>query len=137
MEDNFLEAFYEVDEILNLMPKELVEKIPHSFQKIINDNKSTTYNKEIKGLDNLNILKKETLVILSLIYRDFLCDKTEKEKILEKEKKILEEKYSYDKLFKKNIVADFNENECTDLVIINKVKWYEKFISFFKSKKNL
>ncbi|MBQ6991846.1 MAG: hypothetical protein IJN50_02885 [Clostridia bacterium] len=136
MEDNFGEAFYEVDKILNLMPKELVEKIPHSFQKIINDNKSTTYNKEIKGLENLNILKKETIVILSLIYRDFLCDKTEKEKILEKEQKIIEERYSYDKLFKKNMITYCTNNECTDLVTINKDKWYKRIISFFKNKRN-
>ena len=90
MDSNFEEAFYEVSEILKILPKEITDKIPEKFIQVIEQNKSKTYTKEINGLDNLQDLKKETIAILGLIYRDFLCDKeTRKELLIEEQKEKL------------------------------------------------
>lgn len=136
MENDFKEAFYEVDEILKLMPKELLEKIPQGFKEMIRNNKSTTYSKDINGLENLDILKEETIVILSLIYRDFLCGKDERERLIEVERKKIEEQYSYDNLFKREkikVEEKVNHNESTCLVEFKKERWYVKIIKFFKN----
>jgi len=135
MEKEIKEAFYEVNEILNLIPKELVEKIPNSFLEIIKENKANNYYKEIKGLDNLEILKKETIVLLGLIYRDFLCTEEERQDIIRKEKKVAAEKYNYDNLFKKINYAKSNEqlkNVQSKSLIEVKKKWYVNIIDFFK-----
>ena len=135
MEKEIKEAFYEVNEILNLIPKELVEKIPNSFLEIIKENKANNYYKEIKGLDNLEILKKETIVLLGLIYRDFLCTEEERQDIIRKEKKAAAEKYNYDNLFKKINYAKSNEqlkNVQSKSLIEVKNKWYVNIIDFFK-----
>ena len=101
MEKDFQEAFYEVDEILKHFPEELLIKIPRKFQKMIKENKSTTYNKKINGLDNLDELKKETIVLLGLIYRDYLCDKKMQKQLIEEEKQMIKKLYDYNNLFKK------------------------------------
>ena len=49
MEYNFEDAFYEVSEVIKTFPKEIIDKIPASFIQAINQNKSKTYYKEIKG----------------------------------------------------------------------------------------
>ena len=135
MEEDFKEAFYEVNEILKTMPKEMLEKIPNKFKELVDENKSNTYNKKIDGLNNLDSLKKETIVILGYIYRDFLCDEEEKKKIIENEKKELEKLYSYDNLFKQSI-EEKKEDECIskELVKIEKNKWYMNIVRFFREK---
>ena len=91
-----MDAFAEIDEILNLMPEELLKKIPNKFHKMIHEEKNTEYVTNIKEpLENCK-LKKETIVILGLIYRDFLCS-TEERKILQ-EKDLKEIKKVKDKL---------------------------------------
>lgn len=135
MEKEIKEAFYEVNEILNFIPKELVEKIPNSFLEIIKENKANNYYKEINGLENLEILKKETIVLLGLIYRDFLCTEEERQDIIRREKKAVAEKYNYDNLFKKTNYTKSNEqleNVQSKSLVEVKNKWYINIIEFFK-----
>ena len=72
MDETYKEAFYEVDCILNLMPKELTDKIPNAFKTVIEENKSKSYFKVIKEPINEQELKDETITILGMIYKDFL-----------------------------------------------------------------
>lgn len=134
MEKDYQEAFYEINEIFKTLPKDILEKIPKSFQKIIEDNKSTTYKKNINGLNYLDNLKIETIVILGLIYRDFLVDENEHRKLIEKEKNAIKELYSYDNLFKNtkktNIVNEKNEQD-TYLIVKNE-NCFTKILNFFK-----
>lgn len=140
MDKDLQEAFYEVDAVLNGIPKSLLEKIPVDFRNVIKENKSTKYQKQISGLNDIKYLKKESRVILYCIYRDFLCSEKERKEMEEKENKLNEEKYSYENLFKKNnatnIIEQNNFIEQTDnleMVEYKKEKWYMKIINFIKN----
>lgn len=104
-------ALSEVDAILNLLSEDMKNKISQSFLKFIEENKSQAYIPHF-NIDlplNEQKLMKETKIILSLIYRSYLCDietsrKLKIDDIIEiKTKQIeLNEKYSYENLFKKS-----------------------------------
>lgn len=104
-------ALTEVEAILKLMPKDMLDKIPNSFFNFIEQKKSKSYipnlNMEL-SLNEQNLLN-ETRAILSLIYRSYLCNTEEKRKLkiddsieLAKKQNELNKKYSYENLFKKN-----------------------------------
>lgn len=106
MDRNYQEAFVEVEEILKIMPVELSEKIPMKFRKIIIENQAPDYKVIIQEPLEQQKLKKETLVILGLIYRDFLCDEQERKELkiqdvqeLEKIEKELQQKYDIQNVF--------------------------------------
>ena len=104
-------ALAEVDSILKLMPEDLLHKIPKSFLDFVAQKKSKSYITNLdldKPLNEQNLLK-ETRAILSLIYRSYLCDSEQRRKLeiddiieLKKNQMELNQKYSYDNLFKKN-----------------------------------
>lgn len=134
MKEIYKDAFAEVNEILKLMPKSMVEKIPNGFQQIIQNEKSTTYFPNIKEpLEECHLME-ETTIILALIYRDFLCDKEEKEKLqyrdaqqIKEAENELYEKYNPDNLFKNrktNKSIQIEEN--VSLVKYEEDKWYKK-----------
>lgn len=79
------EAFAEVDEILKLMPIELLSRIPVQFRQVISENKAKNYKIEIEQPLNEEKLKEETVVILGLIYRDFLASPEESEELQAKD----------------------------------------------------
>jgi type I restriction-modification system DNA methylase subunit len=105
-------ALTEVEAILKLMSKDMLDKIPNSFLNFIEQKKSKSYIPNLnmqKSLNEQNLLK-ETRAILSLIYRSYLCNSEEKEKlkiddIIELKIKQIEfnKKYSYENLFKKKL----------------------------------
>lgn len=106
MDRNYQEAFVEVEEILKIMSVELSEKIPMKFRKIIIENQAPDYKVIIQEPLEQQKLKKETLVILGLIYRDFLCDEQERKELkiqdaqeLEKIEKELQQKYDIQNVF--------------------------------------
>lgn len=134
MKEIYKDAFAEVNEILKLMPKSMVEKIPNGFQQIIHDEKSSTYIPNIKEpLEECSLLE-ETTIILALIYRDFLCDKDEKEKLklrdaqqIKEAEDELYEKYNPDNLFKNRTPnKSIQVEENVSLVKYEEDKWYKK-----------
>ena len=101
------------------------------------------YNFELdhsKSINEQNLLH-ETRIILSLIYRDYICDAEEKKILLEKDKKdiqkemeFLREKYNIDfksmkRGTKENI--DTNQENHSNMYLIEnkKEKWYQKIIN--------
>lgn len=104
-------ALAEVDSILKLMPENLLHKIPKSFLDFVEQKKSKSYITNFNfdmPLYEQNLLK-ETRVILSLIYRSYLCDSKQSRKLkiddiieLKKNQIEIHKKYSYEKLFKKS-----------------------------------
>jgi len=105
-------ALAEVEAILKLMPKDMLNKIPNSFLNFIEQKKSKSYIPNLNMELSLNeqILLNETRAILSLIYRSYLCNTEEKRKLkiddsieLAKKQIELNKKYSYENLFKKNL----------------------------------
>lgn len=151
-ENTTMQALSEVYSIINHLDKNLYKRIPNNFIKMIENNRDLKYDVNIDYTKNINEqnLLRETRVILSLIYRDYLCTKEEMEKIILNDKKELEqneqmlrEKYKidFDKRDKEKTKKEINYEEKSKpqaLVEIKPKAWYEKLIEkilkFFKRK---
>ena len=81
MEQNLSKAFTEVYEILKVTPIELTSKIPTKFRKIIEENRDKDYRFQLEEPFNEKDLNEATVIILGLIYRDFLADPEEREEL--------------------------------------------------------
>lgn len=137
-------GYVEAYMILNLLSKEMRNKIPTKVLNKIESNK----NKEIKkiSLDSLEDYKisNEANKILAVIYKNYFATEEEKKIIANKEKIIIEkenkkrefvenkkrEMYNPDNLFKNKTAPSREENIA--LVEVKKEKWYEKVFSFFR-----
>lgn len=143
MKKEYQEALAEVNVILENTEEELINKIPNNFKKLIKDNMDNTHKIELqsdKELTEQNI-KKETKQILALIYRDYLCTKEEKRKLIlqeQKEREKLEEekreKYNIDlrkianSRKRNNIIEKSEKKNGTELIKLLEEKWYQKII---------
>ena len=81
MEQNLSKAFTEVYEILKVTPIELTSKIPTKFRKIIEENRDKDYRFQLEEPFNEKDLNEATVIVLGLIYRDFLADPEEREEL--------------------------------------------------------
>lgn len=145
MKQEYNEAFTEVNEIIKMMPDELVNKIPSKFREMLEDERDKEYNPKIQEPLEKCKLKNETIIILGLIYRDFLCSQDEKRRLQEKDARELQEiqkaiedeirqKYNPDDLFKKKN-GNNNEHqnfEETAIAVAQKEKWYKKIFNIIK-----
>lgn len=145
-----MEAFTEVNEIIKLMPNELVNKIPSKFREMIEEDRDKEYNPKIQEPLEKQKLKNETIIILGLIYRDFLCSEEERKKLQEKDarelqdvqQKIQEEirqKYNPDDIFKsRNKIEEQRVQEENRLIVLKEEKWYRRIFNIIKKllKKN-
>lgn len=142
-----MKAFAEVNEIIKLMPLELVKKIPSKFREMIVEEKDNNYIPDIEEPIEKCKLKNETIIILGLIYRDFLCSPDERKKLQEKDARELQEvqkaveeeireRYNPDDIFKKknqnNIEESNNKEENTSMIVIQEEKWYQKIFNLIK-----
>ena len=140
MERAYEEAFTEVEEVLKLMPIDLLSKIPANFRQTISENKATNYKVSIKEPLEEQKLKEETIIILGLIYRDFLASPEEREKLQKKDAEELEiieqkmqEQYDIDNFFEKRRNAKSeNEQGSKDLAIYKKPNILKKFLNIIK-----
>lgn len=136
------EAFAEVDEIFKIMPIDLLSKIPMQFRNMITDKKAKDYKITIKEPLEEQKLKQETIVILGLIYRDFLSSPEEREELQLKDreelKKIEEEmskQYDIDNVFdqrKNNKKSKEDEDSSTDLILYKEPGFVKKFFNLIK-----
>lgn len=140
-------SFSEVYEIILHMDKELVKKIPEKFINFIKQNKKDNYITNIDYTKSINKqeLQRGTRVILSIIYRDYLCDDEKKKELMQNDsielRKIEEElrgKYNIDNLFKKkNNQLEVEEKQL--IVDVQKI-WYQKvweFVNKLFKRKNI
>lgn len=148
MKQEYMEAFTEVNEIIKLMPEELVNQIPSKFREMIQEERDRNYVPDIKEpLENCK-LKEETIIILGLMYRDFLCSPEERKKLQEKDAKELQEvkkaieeearqKYNPEDLFKnkknEEKVTYKEETEEKSMTIVQEEKWYQKIFNIIKN----
>ena len=147
MKQEYKEAFTEVNEIIKMMPEELTNKIPSKFKEMIEDERDKEYTPNIEEPLEKQKLKNETIIILGLIYRDFLCSPEEKRRLQEKDARELQEvqkaieeeireKYNPDDIFKKrnqnNIEESINKEENTSMVVVREEKWYQKIFNLIK-----
>ena len=150
MERVYEEAFTEVDEVLKLMPIDLLSKIPAQFRQTISENKAKNYNVIIQEPLEEQKLKKETIVILGLIYRDFLASPEEREQLqlkdaeeLKRIEQEMQEQYDIENIFKKKknkkMSKDIeNKQISTDLTLYTQPSFVRKFLDLIKGifKKN-
>lgn len=139
MKREYEEAFVEVDEILKLMPVEMLMKIPLQFKKIITENKASDYKPNLKEPIEEQQLKYETKAILGLIYRDFLVTPEEREELqkndaeeLRKVELEMQQQYDVQNIFE-NRKKQVNKQHSTDLVVYKREGILKKIIKFFKT----
>lgn len=128
MERVYEEAFYEVYEVLKLMPIDLRSKIPMQFRQAISENKAKNYKADIHEPLKEQELKKETVIILGLIYRDFLASPEERERLQRSDSEELQKleqgmKEQYD------IKQKLNNNQ---LIVYKEKGIFHKIIDFIK-----
>ena len=145
MERAYEEAFTEIDEILKIMPVDLLSKIPIQFRQLISENRAMNYKVDIKEPIEENDLKEETIVLLGLIYRDFLASPEEREELqakdaeaLRKIEKEMQQQYDMDNIFKKKKKIVQNQDVSTDLMLYKEPGFMKKLFNLIKGifKKN-
>ena len=146
MKQEYRKAFTEVNAIIQLMPEELVDKIPSKFRVMLEEEEDKDYYPNIKEPLEEQKLKEETIIILGLIYRDFLCSPEERKELQEKDAKELQEvqmameeemreKYNPDDIFKnrrKNNSEEQSHTENTSMIVVKEEKWYQKIFQIIK-----
>lgn len=146
MENNDEIAYAEIDEILNNLEDEYVERIPTKIIEFFKEEKSKEYNPVIRAdipLEEQN-LNRNTLVILAILNLNYWCDtEDEKQEILEefakneqekiKEQEELYEKYNPDNLFKQKKQANKIDDNTLSMVQYNKTNFIQKLLSKIKS----
>lgn len=154
MNDNEGLAYSEVDEILNNLEDEYVEKIPMKIRQFFKETKNKEYKPIIRTdvpLEEQN-LKRETIILLAILNLNYWCESEEEkqellnsfsknEELKEQERKELEERYNPDNLFKKRkneihkIIEDSNKQlvEYKEKNFIQKL--FDKIIKFLRRNK--
>ena len=127
-----------------LREKDVTLSVVLKVGRMLEKNKDEKYVPQIDYSKSINEQKllKDTRVILSLIYRDYICTKEEREEIDERDRKEMRKKereaqikYSYDNLFKKKNKAEkansINEEINTKVVEYKENIW-SRMIKFIK-----
>lgn len=145
MKREYEEAFAEVDEMLKIMPADLLRKIPTQFKEMISLKKAKDYNIKIQEPLEQQHLKQETIAILGLIYRDFLSSPEERERLqFEDNKKMvqieqeIQQQYDITSVLKSRRNNKIEEEYSTDLTIYKEPGFIKKFFNLIKGlfKKN-
>lgn len=141
MKRAYEEAFAEVDEIFKIMPIDLLSRIPAQFRQVISENKAKDHKVEIQEPLEEEKLKEETVVILGLIYRDFLTSPEEREELqlkdaeeLKRIEQELQQQYDIQNVFKKRKaekVYQKDENS-TDLILYKEQGFLQKLFNLIK-----
>lgn len=135
-------AYSETLFIINNLEPALYRKIPYKLISFLNNNKDNDYVVNIdlnKSINGQNLLS-ETRSLLAVIYRDYICSKEKKLKILKEEEKYFQERKS--KLFdmfnnknntrkNDNVDIDIQTPEENGLTIV-KENIFTKFKNFIK-----
>lgn len=144
MKHEYREAFTEIYEIFKLMPQKLLDKIPKKFYEMIEEEQDKEYVTSIKEPLEEQKLKNETIIILGLIYRDFICSHEEKKRLQEKDARELQEvqkaledeirqKYNPDDIFKKKVVEEQTQQNVETRMMVIEEKWYKKIFNIIKN----
>lgn len=131
----------EIKEIFKYITKDMYEKLPLKLITLVNEYQSQEYefkydiSKELKEQK----ISEDTRNFIAYLHYNYWADEEGKkriEKAWDENQKILDEKYSYDNLFKKNKKQEAEQNEeekeNTELIVF-KEPWYKKIFSKIKS----
>lgn len=138
MTAEYKRALTEVYFVLKYMNDAFVEVLPSNFLSFLNENMDKKYVPNISKDVPINeqYLKKDTKVLLSILYRKYWCD-SETKKYLSEIKKILpkenvSEKIDYFKEFSDN-KKNFEEKEEIQMTVYEDESKIKKFFSKIKS----
>lgn len=140
MTQAYEEAFCEVNEILKYFDKDILNKIPREYIENIKNNMSKSYKVMYDNTKSINEqdLKRETRAILSVIYRDYICNENVRKEIIQKDTQELinlEEKkredYENKEIFKHNLNPEKTEEK--SIVVIKKPNIIQRIIEKIKS----
>ena len=140
------EMYSEVYSILNLLGSSYITKLPKSLFKMIEEEKSSTYNpqySEDQSLSEQNI-KRESLSMIALFHLNYWCNSDEEKEQLkqlfknneEKHQAEIREKYNPDNLFKNNkqeTIQEATVNSNNLAIVEYKESILKKFINKIKS----
>ena len=131
----------EVDEVLNHLSKEELNKIPEDVLKGIKKNKDKEYMWKYDESKQLEEQKfdRNTIVILSYINMEYLLNKEQKD-LMEKLHELneqnfaneIQEKYDSKDLFKNKNKTNTNVENENAIAKLENNKWYNKMFSFIK-----
>lgn len=141
----YKQSLTELNMIIHYMDIEYLKKIPEKFIDFIVENMDSNYAPNISKNIPLNeqVLKKDTKVLLSLLYRMYWCDNETKKELIKNDlisKEIYEkeqrEKYNPNDIFKNkkpivtenNIVLE-NSEQTNKMIEYKKEKWYKKIFA--------
>lgn len=136
----YANAYSEVLEVLNHIPKSDYDKIPNNVIEVFtrNNNKKYEFNYDVTKTLNEQNVSKIAKTIIAILFRDYWATPTQREIIITKEKydiaKLEQEKrelYNPDNIFKKREKTEEIEKiEETALVNYENKTWYKKAIDF-------
>lgn len=122
MEDIDRRVFNQIDEILKHSSDEILKKLPKNLQEFLKENQEKDYKPNIDfNTDNWqDYLLEDTIVLMGLIYRDYIVSKDERQKLLLEEEIEYNEKYNPNNIFKnkKNIQNQIKEIQPRETAII-------------------
>lgn len=131
MNEVYTKALTEVDEVLNYLDVKLLNKIPETFKNFIKNSKNKMYkyqyNKE-KPLYEQE-LSKEAKAIISLIYRDYICDSQEKNQLVQEEKNNTQNEFKVKEI---ETIKNDIKTETKAIAIIEKESFWKKVINKMK-----
>ena len=141
MDNTYEKALAEVFEILKFLPEEQYKKIPEKLLNFIESKKQEDYEVIVKRPFDIQDYSEEAVILLGMIYRDYLCTPEEREEYKRKRREVNEqyqkeisEKYSVDKLFKtsKEVISgnEVSTQLESNLVVTNK-SWFTKIKEFW------
>ena len=117
MNQEFKEVAVEINSIFDNLPMDLLNKIPLRIRDFFKDNASTTYSFVYDKSKRLNEqhLKDKTRGIISILYRDFLCNDVERKEYYDIYTKYLDKKENEKRvLYNPNDIVKITNKKISD-----------------------
>ena len=139
MDEKYKKSLSEVYEILKLMPESILNKIPQKLKDIIKNERDIEYKIIVKEPLIIEDFQYETIVLLGMIYRDFLCDENEKNILKQREIDLanqydeeIRKMYNPDDLFNRRKKANIGKSESLPIKVEEDRKWFKKIFELVK-----
>jgi hypothetical protein len=144
----YRQSLTELDKVLSYMDEDNIKKVPNKILDFIKRNMDKNYSPNIDR--NIPVykqpLKKDTRVLLSLLYRHFWCSSEKKERLLAEDKEELDKYFSEIQrrstfnasTTDSNSINEAVTEECKEIVTVEKMNFFkrilDRIIKFFKRK---
>ncbi len=139
MDEKYKKSLSEVYEILKLMPESILNKIPQKLKDIIRNERDREYKIIVKEPLNIENFQYETIVLLGMIYRDFLCNDNEKIILQQKETELanqydeeIKKRYNIDDVFNSRKTINKENSESLPIKAEEEKKWFNKIFDLVK-----